>query len=362
MHAFTKKDDGASAPEADAVPLTRRPSLLTLERLEGMVTGLALGDSLGLPVETLTAEEIRSQFGEVRTFLDPLINKYMAKYQPERGACSDDAQLSQALFEAYIIAGGFSLQAIADRHVAAYKTSTLGWGSGTTRGVKLILKGLTPGTPEFTSSLTAATGNGIPMKVAAMAAWAVAHDQSIHELAQQVQQLCSLSHPTTMSVSAGLAHIAALQYCLSIEPQDFSKAEFISRVVVASEIGKGFYPETQTQDDITARLKTLGEVAARGAEAIIEEYNGGGCYVYQSLPFALAFFLTGPDDPETIYRVIEAGGDTDSNGAMVGALQGALHGPALYAPSLVSQVGGLPELLRTAQRFFDRAQRASTSE
>jgi ADP-ribosylglycohydrolase len=199
------------------------------------------------------------------------------------------------------------------------------------------------------------------MKVAAMAAWSVAHDVSLHELAQQVQQLCSLSHPTTMSVSAGLAQIAALQYCFSIQPKDFAKDEFVAHIVAASEIGRQFYPETQTEDDITERLKTLGEVAARGAEAIIKEYDGGGCYVYQSLPFALAFFLTGPDDRETIYRVIEAGGDTDSNAAMVGALQGALHGPALFTTSLVAQVRGLPELVRTVQRFFERVQCNSDS-
>jgi ADP-ribosylglycohydrolase len=326
---------------------------LELRRVEGLATGLALGDSLGLPVETLTAAEIQVRFGEVRTFLDPSINSYVAVYQPPHGACSDDVQLSQALFKAYTAAEGFSLQEVIDSHIEAYQSSTLGWGGSTRGGVKLLMKGLTPGSAEFNQSLKPGTGNGIPMKIAAMAAWAVARGVDPCDLADQVQQLCSLSHPTTMSVSAGLAQIAALHYCLSIKPEDFATSEFVKRVVAASAVGRSFYPETRTVDDITDRLSTIAEVSAEGAQAIIERYNGGSCYVYESLPFSLAFFLTAPHGQDTVYRVIEAGGDTDSNGAIVGALQGALHGPDFFPAPLVAQIRELPELLRVVRTFYE---------
>jgi ADP-ribosylglycohydrolase len=106
-------------------------------------------------------------------------------------------------------------------------------------------------------------------------------------------------------------------------------------------------------DDLTERLATIGEVSAEGAQAIIEKYNGGSCYVYESLPFSLAFFLTAPHGQDTIYRVIEAGGDTDSNGAIVGALQGALHGPDFFPDTLVAQIRELPELLEVVRNFYD---------
>ena len=81
--------------------------------------------------------------------------------------------------------------------------------------------------------------------------------------------------------------------------------------------------------------------------------EGGNCYVYNSLPFAYAFFLRNPTNTEQLYETIEAGGDTDSNAAMVGALQGALLGPAAFPESLVSQILGLERLLEVVENFYE---------
>jgi ADP-ribosylglycohydrolase len=326
---------------------------LSLDRLYGIMLGVALGDSLGLPVETLTKGQIADTFGRLTTFQSLEHNSYLKAHAAPIGTISDDAQLTAAIFKAYIQAGGFSLSSICEQHIAAYRESSLGWGGSTIAGVKALMSGHSPNDPEFKSLLKTGTGNGIPMKVSAVGAWIANHPCDNSELLRQIQQICSISHPTSISVSAGIAQVAALLYCLSRDQTTFMVDEFVAIVVEASALGRDCYPETRTEDDLTARLATLKDVYLKSDDEIIAAFGGGDCYVYNSLPFSYAFFLKAPSSIETLYDIINAGGDTDSNAAMVGALQGALMGKDFFPQHLVAEIRGVQSLIDIAESFYD---------
>jgi len=347
-----RNDPGASPAGTLFTPIPGLRPTLSIERLQGMLIGIALGDSLGLAVETLTSQQIAERFGAVTDFLDLDNNKFLEGKDVPAGSCSDDAQLTAAIFRAYLQAGEFSLAAVAEQHVRELEKSTLGWGGSTVAGVEALRAGLLPESPEFRQRLKAGTGNGIPMKIAAVAAWFSLQGVDQHEMVEQVRQISSITHPTSISVSAGLAHVAALLYCLSHTPESFEAQGFVSAVVTASSLGRTIYPETLTGDDLTDRLATLVQVSEAGREEIISSYGGGDCYVYNSLPFSYGFFLRDPAGSGTLLEVINAGGDTDSNAALVGGLQGALAGPDLFPVRLVSRVRGLADLLDLAPRFM----------
>ena len=332
---------------------------LDLERLHGLITGLTLGDSLGLAVETLSHIEIANRFGKIRTFLDLSNNTLLKETFVPSGTYSDDAQLTSAIFESYTIAREFSLHEIGKAHIRAFDESSLGWGGSTREGVKALKAGHTPDTPQFNQFLGQGKGNGIPMKIAAVGAWCVARGTNPLGAINDVQKVCSLSHPTSVSVSAGAAHVAGIHYCLTHSAGTFSSEEFLEQVTTASALGRAYYPETLDEDDITTRLRDIGKVALGGTQAIIDAYSGGDCYVYNSLPFAYAFFLRDPTNTDQLYEVIEAGGDTDSNAAMVGALQGALLGPSVFPSHLVSQIIGIKELIGVVERFHKIATQSS---
>lgn len=339
---------------AAAIPRHLQPRL-TFDRLQGMMIGIALGDSLGLAVETLTRHQIEVALGRVTTFASLEHNRFYTGKGALPGSYSDDAQLTAAMFEAYSDAGGFSLAAIAARHIEAYQNSKLGWGGSTAAGVEALMCGYSPSDVEYRQMLKGGTGNGIPMKIAPVAAWSAARGLDDAEILRQVTKICSLTHPTSISVSAGMAHTAALLYCLSRDAATFDRCEFVDVVSKASAFGREIFPATRTADDLTRRLSDLKAGFKRSEQRLIDDYAGGDCYVYNSLPFSYAFFLRNPLSEETLFDVINAGGDTDSNAAFVGALQGALLGSEFFPIDLVSQVRGLSSLLQVTNRFYSAA-------
>jgi ADP-ribosylglycohydrolase len=339
-----------------AVPSVPELHRLSWERLEGLLLGIALGDSLGLPVETMTRDKIVAEHGQIRDFLSPNLNTFISRDGGlPVGSCSDDAQLTVALFDAFAEARGYSLEAVIKAHIKALDESTFGWGGSTRQGVEALRDGFRPGMPEFSARLGAGTGNAIPMKVAALAAWCVAIGRDPLTLGGEMSEISSLSHPNSVSVSAGLAHVAGLHYCLTHSRDTFDADEFLRVVVAASEVGESYYPETlAATGSLTGRMRQVGIVGKAGAGAIIEAFGGGSCFVCDSLPFSYAFFVADPFGEENLYKVIEAGGDTDSNGAMVGALQGALLGKEIFNAELLRRINGADELVRRVSRFYDR--------
>jgi len=146
-----------------------------------------------------------------------------------------------------------------------------------------------------------------------------------------------------------------LHYCLTHSRDTFSVDEFLNVVVEASVAGESYYPETlQETGSLTERMRRVGVVGRSGTEAIVEAFGGGSCCVWDSMPFSYAFFVADPFGSETLYRVIEAGGDTDSNGALVGGLQGALLGKGVFNPELLTRINRVDDLVGSVSKFYTR--------
>jgi ADP-ribosylglycohydrolase len=67
------------------------------------------------------------------------------------------------------------------------------------------------------------------------------------------------------------------------------------------------------------------------------------------------FFLKNPYSIDSLYEVINAGGDADSNGSMVAALLGALNGPFIFPSHLVHGLNQIQfnEVLSVADEFTE---------
>ena len=104
---------------------------------------------------------------------------------------------------------------------------------------------------------------------------------------------------------------------------------------------------------LTLRFESLFE-NQYDAQKLIEEFGGGSCYCYNSVPFTYGFFLQNPHSVESLYDVINAGGDTDSNGSMLGALLGALHGTSIFPQHLIDGLVEREKVLEVAQRFAEK--------
>jgi ADP-ribosylglycohydrolase len=72
------------------------------------------------------------------------------------------------------------------------------------------------------------------------------------------------------------------------------------------------------------------------------------------LPFTYAFLVRNPGNIEELYECASAGGDTDSNASMLGALQGALHGTSFFPKALVDGLDRKNEIIKLADSFSER--------
>lgn len=322
---------------------------MTKDRIKGMFLGTFIGDALGLPVESWAVDKIREKHGRITDYLEVTDHKYL-KDSP-KGTYSDDTQLTLAVANGMIDAGGLDMDTQAERHVEAYTKSTKGWGKSTRESVRRLLNGA-----DYNGSAVIGqnmgVGNGVAMKVSPVGAWIANYGPS--ESIKFLAELTLMTHWTSIAASSALAQAYGIAYCLESRPQNFLKEEFVFRCTMASSWGQHIIPKTITDDDITARFRSLFKRDME-PEEIIEEFGGGTCYCYNSVPFTHAFFLRNPTNIDSLYDIVSAGGDTDSNGSMLGALLGALNGASVFPQHLINGLDQdqLAEVLEVVDRFCE---------
>lgn len=341
------------------------------DKINGFFLGTMIGDTYGKPVEMWKADQIALKHGRLTEILSPADHKFFR--EDKIGTWSDDTQLTLAVANALIESDGVSdldraMEAQVKWHVQAIKESTNGWGGTTRNALRALangkhwsesgLKGIVNGKPQ-------GFGNGVAMKIGPAGAFLAFQGRDIwteqgtgeiwSEVVDFVTNLSMMTHQTSISASAALAQMAAVYYCLSSNPQTFNVIDLISKIISSSSLGALTLP-VEGPDDITERLELLNDHQNYDKNRIISEFGGGGCYCYHSVPFTLMFFVKNPMNVESLYDVVNAGGDTDSNGSMLAALLGALHGPSVFPTHLVDALDATQKavLLDVADRFYKK--------
>lgn len=360
----------------------------------GMLVGGAVGDALGMPVETWTPEQIKNTFGRVEKYLDPVNHKWFTvdpecddpkkTYMPA-GSTTDDTQLTMATLNG-IIQGHASalseksfdriLDGIANAHVQAMKESIAGWGYTTVEAINRLKDGVSWRESGKTDNPTRGTGNGVPMKCAPLAALIASgiDDCMLPDFRfyQAVIDFAAMTHRTQMAAESGILHCLALQYMLQTDPKRFRSNSFAYCLLDAYDWKCNESYEhlqwdashlTATEDQIRDRITKLvmsvikQEKSDRSVQSIADEYGGGSCYVYDSLPFSYAMFLRKPTSFESVIETANAGGDTDTNAKIVGEMFGALHGIEFFEAKknrwMLQGLQGADEIIKAGNLFCD---------
>jgi ADP-ribosylglycohydrolase len=327
---------------------------VTRDKIRGLFLGTAIGDGLGMPVETFDRDRIHREYGTLKTYVSPAGHKWFTNELP--GTTTDDTQLFLAIARAIAETGRLDLDAIAGHHIREYMETTKGWGTSTRDSVANLHRGV----DWRESAVGPGVGNGVAMKIAPVGAYLAIKTVKYREAVNDIANIAMMTHKTSLAVSSGIAHAMAVCYVLTDENNLFSASHFIRAVVTGSRMGQSFLEETITQDNLTDRLGLLRDAMTWDEDKLIAQFGGGACYVYHSLPFSYAYFLKGPNDIETLYEVASAGGDTDSNASMVGGLLGAVNGMGIFPQHLIDGLCSsngyrlADELLAEAERFCDK--------
>lgn len=331
------------------------------DKIEGMFLGVAIGDALGMPVEMMSLEDIAAKYGRIEEYLAPTEHKWFAgKLKP--GMWTDDTQLTLAVAESLIARGKIDLNDLAWAQATAMKQSALGWGKSTKNSMERILGGAHWSVSGEKAGLgSGGMGNGVVMKISPIAACIAANYMkpdgqrwTLEQYIPVIQSFVTMTHATRMAFVSAMTHIGSLVYCLQTET-GFIRDTFKLRMKWGALVGDQteLDPDRREQGNLLRRLGYLmtPDWTACDAKSIAARFGRGSCHVYNSLPFSYAFFLKAYDSIETLYEVVSAGGDTDTNGSIVGGMLGALNGKKIFPKHLIDGLWQKERILDTACKF-----------
>ena len=309
-----------------------------------MFAGIAIGDLLGMPVESYTSQRIAEIYPKgISGYVEPVNHKYYSSIQ-----ITDDTQLSVAVAQAIMESKGFDMISQTKYHVNAFRESVTGWGTSSREAVRRLANGVN----WYMSGVTASEdhiglGNGITMKIAPLAAYATKRYEP--DLHQKIIDFGAMTHNSKNACIAGLIHFRVLYHLLNCKEEKLSpKKDCIDHAVAVIEWGdKDFVNDTvfystdrlkdfnPTIEDAFYRLLSVFENKIAW-ENVKKEFGYGSCPVHNSLPFTYAYFFKSPTI-QGLYDLVNAGGDTDSNASMFGAMLGAWKGMSVWTPELLNR-------------------------
>ena len=341
-----------------------------IDRVRNCFLSIAIGDAMGMPVETMTRAQILTATGGkgVTGYIDPVQRRITDTVNLKAGTTTDDWFLTKMVAEALIEAQGFDATVMARWHVHAYKTSVFGWGGTTKRAIEQFIRwfetngkdGRHPELPAPSFGQNKGLGNGVGMKVAPLALWhAIRQGSSEPEpLMSDVIKMGLMTHSHVDATITAVGLAATINRCLyrpvhSVEDIDGCFEKVVRTMDIADvrlqHVGKS---------EASERFVTMGQKMDLDDEAFADAV-GTGCNALESVTFALGTFLHYPTEiTKAILSAVNAGGDTDTTASMVGALCG-LNIVDECDPIPQEWIDGLldkgDEATKLATRFVDAA-------
>lgn len=307
-----------------------------LNKVHGSLLGVMIGDALGMPVETMYAKEIREKLGPlgITGFTDPMQTRNDDTKNMKAGDTTDDWQLTAVVAKSLIQASGWDQRTCIDLHVQALQNSTFGWGKGSVGAIRDITLGKRTGIkpPPYKSGV--GLGNGIIMKIAPLA---LAHalmwkKQGLHRpfdwklFGKHVRELGAITH------SDARAWISAFAVGMLIVDayvhKERTRDELSFTLIDISHKVRQFEAFCVPNPTNRTLANTLQEIAGytNSKEQLLEKF-GSRFVCTQTMPFVIGTFMRHMDDFQAgVLEAVNAGGDTDTNAAIVGSLIGARVG------------------------------------
>jgi len=270
--------------------------------LKSILLGTAVGDSIGLPAEGLSPQTIKRRWRG--TWRQRLIFG--------SGMVSDDTEhsvfVAQSLAAASSEAGRF-------QHLLAWRFRywicclPAGVGLATLRAsLKLCL-----GVPPAHSGVYSA-GNGPAMRSALIGAFFVNEPAKIREF---VRVSTRITHTDPRAETAALAIALTAAHCLQSPP------DAPNDLVTVEKLWRSAGPTDSEWQRVIDRLIIAAEQGWPTASLANDMglYRGVSGYAYHTVPIALySWYLHLGDFRRSVEAVLNLGGDTDTCGAIVGAL------------------------------------------
>ncbi|MBC2657078.1 ADP-ribosylglycohydrolase family protein [Pseudomonas sp. MSSRFD41] len=316
-----------------------------LQRALGAFYGLALGDALGMPTQSLSREQILQRFGTIHTLEDAGPDQPIAANMP-RGSITDDTE--QAILIGQLLVRG-------QGHIAPQELaqSLIDWeaamqargsqdllGPSTKHAIEMILAG-----HSVEEAGRYGTTNGAAMRITPVG---IASDVAAPEaFIRAVVQACQVTHNTSLGIASAAAVAAVVS--AGINGASLGDALALGRQIANQAEVHGHWVAGAS---MAARLQWAATLGVAGDKAGFAQtlYELVGTSVASQESVVASFALAGQvaqgrlEPFEALCMAASLGGDTDTIAAILGAMLGACQGLGGWPGELIAllrQVNGL---------------------
>ena len=299
------------------------PSRPDWDRVEGMLLGVAIGDSLGRRSEGMLPHERRAAFGEIRDYPIHARAGYQAK-----GVPSDDSQLTFWTLEQLLEDGRLD----PERLLAKFANRRIKGIGGTVKAA--LDRFAEDGRPWYEAGVRSA-GNGALMRISPLLLPYLRRPSP--DLWADTAIAAMVTHNDAASTAACIAYVRMLWLLLALDAAP-EPAWWLERYVEAAGPLEGEAHRYEPRGGAWAGAyegplwRFVQEKVAWAWERripVLEACNlwHSAAYLMETLPCVLYILMRHGHDPEeAIVRAVNDTKDNDTVAAIVGAAVGALHG------------------------------------
>lgn len=301
------------------------------DRAEGALFGLAIGDALGMPSQTLSRADIQARYGRIKDFVAPF-DDHPVSHGLTAGQITDDTEQSLLLARRLIAdAERFDEREWA-RDLVAWEDGIRArglrdlLGPSTKAALDALMAGASP-----TETGRAGTTNGAAMRIAPVG---IATTPEPEWIVARVVATSRVTHHTGEAIAAASA--VAMVVSAGIDGADFEDA--LPHALDAARLGQG-WGSSAGIGDMAARIETALDVARTGDLDRLIATTGSSVQSHESVAAAFGLvMLASGDGWQAMLMAANIGDDTDTIGAIAGAMAGACAGASSLPKDAIGRV------------------------
>ncbi|MHA2283291.1 MAG: ADP-ribosylglycohydrolase family protein [Promethearchaeota archaeon] len=318
-----------------------------LDKFQGSLLGVAIGDTLGHPFEGILWRDIHSNFEDFNEFIlsnRKIFNTY-----------TDDTQLTIHTAKALVQGNGFNTDNFIREYVLWLEDPPIGPGYGCISSIQKLKYGI-----PWEQASSNSGGNGTTMRIAPIGLF---YCKDLNELKKYAikSSIITHSHP---AASAGAVVIArAIAFLIDKNPETGFSIDNFFEVITSSISGSQekiweefieiLYKLKSNLDlPIEAGLIKFSQVGVK-SPFFIEQYLGHAFvhpYTISTVVCSIFIFLKNLSSfQECIFELATAGGDSDTIGAIGGSLAGVYFGYSKIPIELAKMVKNYKKILKLSE-------------
>jgi ADP-ribosylglycohydrolase len=308
--------------------------------IRAMITGGAIGDALGVPVEFQSREELSQ---------DPVLGMrgYGTHYQPP-GTWSDDTSMTLCLLESLSRRKAIDYLDIMENftrwlHQAEFTANGVVFdvGIATQEAITRYEQGTSP--LECGGMGEQDNGNGSLMRIAPLALFLCQQQvKRPDEILQTAHQLSALTHGHPRSQMACGIYTLILMNILT-------NSSLPAAIDESLKTAQNFYKNNSIYRNEIPAFKRLGDLAS--FQKLPKTAIRSSGYVVDTLEAVIWCLLHTTSYAECVLTAVNLGDDADTVGAIAGGLAGAVYGFHSIPPSWLAALAGLKEINALCQTF-----------